>query len=105
MNTNEDAIFEEMMGQKAKRLNIIMHGVQECNKRIEWDQKEIEEILKVLELCLTEHDINVTGLARKVRRQRRALSTSTWSMPGVCYSNTQGTSLRKTTRMCQLCQT
>ncbi len=33
MNTNKDVIFEEMRERKAKRLYIVMHGVQECNEK------------------------------------------------------------------------
>jgi hypothetical protein len=64
MGFSEDAVFEEMREREAKRLNVIMHGVQESDakersgeKRIEWDMKEIEEIFKVLELSLTREDV------------------------------------------------
>jgi hypothetical protein len=64
INTNEDVIFEELREREAKRLNVIMHGVQECDKRsangekgMEWDRKEIREIFNVLELSLSIEDI------------------------------------------------
>ncbi len=48
INTNEDVIFEETRERETKQLNIIMHGVQECDDRsangeksMEWDRKEI----------------------------------------------------------------
>jgi hypothetical protein len=59
-----DAVYEEFREREAKRLNVIMHGVLECDerenngeKRIEWDMKGIEDIFKVLELNLTREDV------------------------------------------------
>ncbi len=62
--SSEETVFGEMREREAKKLNVIMHGVQESSeketsaeKRIEWDIKEIEEIFTVLELSLTREDI------------------------------------------------
>jgi hypothetical protein len=48
---NVDAVYEEFVQREAKRMNVIVHGVLECDekennreKRIEWDLTRIEDI-------------------------------------------------------------
>jgi hypothetical protein len=73
IGSGKEAVFEEMSEREAKRLNVIIHGVQEyvanettSEKRIEWDMKEMEEIFKVLEFSFTKEDMKFSrGEERK----------------------------------------
>jgi hypothetical protein len=63
---SENRIFEELRERDAKKLNIIMHGVEEAaggemnrERRAAWDVKKILEIFVFLGLGLSEEDVKV----------------------------------------------
>ncbi len=87
---NVDEVYEEFREREAKKLNVIMHGVLECDekekngeKRMEWDMNGIEEIFKVLELNLTKDDVKFCRrVGEKSQAQGPWSSGSTPSAPG-----------------------
>jgi hypothetical protein len=61
---SENRMFEELREREAKRLNIVMHGVEEADgretsgeRRSAWDVKKIVEVFTFLELGLTEEEV------------------------------------------------
>jgi hypothetical protein len=76
-------VFEELREREARRLNIVMHGVEEADgkemseeRRAAWDGKKIAEVFTFLELGLTEDDVK---FCRRVGgERRRPKSTYSW---------------------------